>query len=229
MGSISYTVTRNKTHQLIGDVKDFGIRVVNKRIWDITKVTNCTNGTFFWFDKEGKSYATSILINNGEILQSTANHYFDYGCPQSVIIIRKDDTVEMGLYKNVWEIKDLSTVKHAVGGVGLINTKDSNFKYDPYNEGFRGRFADVLRKANKTVMAYRFSDNKICLLTRPSIFHKGRWFWEYDLLKLVRDCGYDFAISLDGGGSSFMDAFWRYVFQGQNSRIIHNIMGFFGI
>ena len=37
---------------------------------------------------------------------------------------------------------------------------------------------------------------------------------------------YDIAVSIDGGGSSCMDADWKYVFQGQNTRRIYSILRF---
>ena len=38
--------------------------------------------------------------------------------------------------------------------VGLINKLDSTFKYDPASEGFKGAYADVLRKTNKTMILW---------------------------------------------------------------------------
>ena len=59
-------------------------------------------------------------------------------------------------------------------------------------------------------------------MCRPNIFHSST---SYDLLDLVRDCEYDIALSVDGGGSSCMYAYGQNVFKG-DGRIIHNVIGF---
>lgn len=198
--------------------------IVNKMIWFITEFTDCTNGTFYH-----GSYSTSILYENGAVYQDVANHYYDFGTPQSVFIINKDDTVELRRVKFLSEL-DLSKVRLAAGGVGLRNTQDPKFYYSPVTEGFkRGYnskgepkdFSDVLRKANKTVLGYNKKLNKVYLLTVPNVSHG-------ELLKLIStgEEHYDIAISLDGGGSSFMDALGRYVFKGLPYRKIHNIFRF---
>ena len=48
-------------------------------------------------------------------------------------------------------------------------------------------------------------------MCRPNIFHSST---SYDLLDLVRDCEYDIALSVDGGGSSCMYAYGQNVFKG---------------
>jgi hypothetical protein len=225
-----YSVTKNKTHMLEGSPLDLIVDIVDKPIWDIINFTNCVNGTFYWYNQDGTTYPTSILIANGKIYQDKANHLWDFGCPQAVYIVYKDGAVDMKVIKNINELGSAEFIKEfihvAIGGVGLVNKLDPSFKYDPAREGFKGKFADVLAKRNKTVLAYSKAEGKSYLLVRPSIFHKGRFIWEYDLLKLCKDCGFDIAISLDGGGSTFMDALWRYVFQGSNSRRINNTVRF---
>ena len=61
------------------------------------------------------------------------------------------------------------------------------------------------------------------MLTVPSVAHG-------ELIKIISDNStgeaYDIAISVDGGGSTFMDALGKYVFQGENTRRIHNILRF---
>lgn len=220
-----YSVTKNRTHQLCGSPKELDVKIVDKKIWYITAWTNWVNGTFFWYDKDGKTFPTSILIIDGEIIRDEANHLWDYDCPQSVIVVYNDGYVAMQTVKYAHDLDGLKDIRLAIGGVGLVNTIDPTFRYNPSGEGFKGRFADVLRKTNKTVLAYNKKEDKIYLMTRPNIFHKS--FWQFDLLKLCKACGYDYAISLDGGGSTCMDALWRYVFQGESMRRINNIVGFF--
>ena len=205
--------------------------IVNKRIWDIVEFTDCMNGAFFYPDGKGGLYSTSILYVEGKTYQDTANHYWNFGTPQSVFIVYKDNTVDLKRIKFLSEL-DLSKVRLAIGGVGLRNTQDPKFYYSPVTEGFKAGynlkgewkdFTDVLKKRNKSVLGYNKKLNKIYMLTVPSIAHG-------ELIKIISDNStgeaYDIAISVDGGGSSMMDYDWQYVFQGENSRKIHNILRF---
>ena len=205
--------------------------IVNKRIWDIVEFTDCINGTFFYPDGKGGLYSTSILYVEGKTYQDTANHYWNFGTPQSVFIVYKDNTVDLKRIKFLSEL-DLSKVRLAIGGVGLRNTQDPNFYYSPVSEGFKAGynlkgewkdFTDVLRKTNKSVLGYNKRLNKCYLLTVPNVAHG-------ELIKIISDNStgeaYDIAISVDGGGSSFQDFNWEYVFQGENTRRIHNILRF---
>jgi len=218
--NVKYSKTTNGTYQLCGDVKDLNVKIVNQKNQTIEE-PYCVNGTFFWWEDTArtKTYPTSILYANDKLYQAAANH-LPY--PQSVFIVNKDNAVEMKQIKNIAEL-DLDKVKIAIGGVGLRNTLDSSFVYNPAAEGFKGAFEDVLRKANKTVIGYNAKQNKIYLLVRPNIYHKHTFL--YDLLKLVKDCEYDIALSLDGGGSTFMNNADEMVVFGDNRRI-HNIIGF---
>lgn len=216
---VKYSVTANKTHQLSGNVEDLQVKIVNKNNRQITE-KNCVNGTFFWnTTTPGEKYSTSILYAEGKLYKATANHL---PSPQSVFIVYKNNTVEMKRIKNISEL-DLDNIRLVIGGIGLRNTLDSKFKYDPTAEGFSGVYADVLRKANKTVIGYNKKENKIYLMCRPNIYHESSY--QYDLLKLVKDCEYDIALSVDGGGSTFMNANGKNVFVG-DGRIIHNILCF---
>ena len=150
--------------------------------------------------------------------------------------IGKDNSISSDFIKELLANKidlfklDLSKIRLVVGGLGLRNTQDPTFKYSPVTEGFKmgynskGKwkdFTDVLKDRNKMVVGYNKKLNKCYLLTVPSVTHG-------ELIKLISagEEPYDIAISLDGGGSVFMDALGKYVFQGQNSRRIHNIMRF---
>lgn len=222
---------KNGMTELKDNPLELGQRVVDKKIWDITEFTNCTNCSFYWYNPDGTTYATSILYEDGITYRAVANHYYNFGCPQSVFIVYKDGSVDLKRIYSLSEL-DLSRVKIAVGGVGLRNVFDSNFRYSPVSEGFKagynkqGEWEDqsgVLAKRNKTVLGYNRRLNKCYLLTVPSAAHG-------ELIKIISDNStgeaYDIAISVDGGGSTFMDALGKYVFQGQNSRRIYNIIGF---
>ena len=229
---VIYTVTPNKTHQLCGNVKDFGSKIVNKSNRSIEE-PNVTNGSFFWYldTKKTQTYSTSIFIQNGKIIQGTANHYYDFGCPQNVFIIYNDNRIEM---KKVFFANqlDYQNIKFAMGGIGLRDTTNPNFKYDPASEGFKWgynkqtkqyvSYADVLRKTNKIVLGYNIAEDKLYLMVRPNIFHSSAV--GYDLLDLVKDCKYDIAISYDGGGSVFLNNETDMVFYG-DGRKIYSIIG----
>lgn len=228
---VEYMKYKNGMTELKGNAADLVCEIVNKKIWDITEFTNCMNGTFFYPDGKGGLYSTSILYVEGKTYQDTANHYWNFGTPQSVFIVYKDNTVDLKRIKFLSEL-DLSKVRLAIGGVGLRNTQDPNFYYSPVSEGFKAGynlkgewkdFTDVLRKTNKSVLGYNKRLNKCYLLTVPNVAHG-------ELIKIISDNStgeaYDIAISVDGGGSSFQDFNWEYVFQGQNTRRIHNILRF---
>jgi hypothetical protein len=233
MVEVEYSVTENGTYQLKGNVEDFGVKVVNQKNQTIEE-PYCVNGTFFWWEDiaRTKTYPTSILIKNGIILQNMANHYDAFGTPQSVFIVYNDGKVEM---KKVIQAADLdfNNIKVAIGGVGLRDITNPDFVYNPASEGFKKGvnkltvqtvdYSDVLRKTNKTVVGYNKTENKIYLMCRENIPHKS--IYAYDLLHLVADCGYDIALSVDGGGSSFMNNGDKMVLLGDN-RIINNIFGF---
>ena len=103
--------------------------------------------------------------------------------------------------KNISEL-NLINIKVVIGGLGLRNTLDSTFKYNPSAEGFIGTFKDVLRKTNKTVIGYNKVDKKVYLLAVKDITHDN-------LINLIADNSnneaYDIALSLDGGGSTFLN------------------------
>jgi len=228
---VEYSVTANGTYQLKGNVENFGVKVVNQRNNTIEE-PYCTNGSFFWHDAKGVTYPTSILIQNGVILQDIANHYNDFGCPQNVFIVYINGKVEMKKVNFAHDL-DYKNIQVAIGGIGLRDTTNANFVYNPASEGFKkdvnkltGKtvdYSDVLRKTNKTVIGYNKTENKIYLMCRPSIYHKS--LLQYDLLKLVKDCEFDISLSVDGGGSTFLNNADNMVLKGDN-RIINNIIGF---
>lgn len=228
---VEYKKYSNMT-ELKGNPESLDVAIVDKKIWDITEFTNCANGTYYWRNADGTTYATSILYVDGKTYQDVANHYYDFGTPQSVFIIYKDNTVDLKRINFLNEL-DLNKIRLVIGGLGVRNTLDPNFKYSPVTEGFKAGYrkqdnkwvdySDVLRKTNKTVLGYNKRLNKIYLLTVKNVSHG-------ELINIISDNStgeaYDLSISLDSGGSSFMDANGEYVFQGENGRRIHNIVGF---
>jgi murein DD-endopeptidase MepM/ murein hydrolase activator NlpD len=230
---VEYSKTANRTYQLAGDVKDLSVKIINQKNQTIEE-PYCVNGTFFWWEDTArtKTYPTSILIIDGKIYRNEANHYYDFKAPQSVFIVYNDGRVEMKKANFATDL-DYKNIKVAVGGVGLRNTLDSSFIYNPASEGFKKDnrlqdgllvdYTDVLAKRNKTVIGYNKAENKIYLMVRPNIYHKHSFL--YDLQKLVKDCNYDIALSVDGGGSTFINNANEMLVFGDNRRI-NNIIGF---
>lgn len=214
---VEYTKTANNTFMLSSDVENLKIKEVNKSN-GILLEKNYVNSTFFWNTTDGKKYSTSILYSEGITYQYYANHLPQ---PQSCFIVYKDNSVDMKRLHNLGEV-DLNKIRLVVGGVGILNKLDKNFKYDLYGEGFRGVQADVARKTNKTMIVYNKSEDKLYLVCRHNIYHKSAL--NYDLVDLASDIG-DIGIALDGGGSTTMGSNGQIVFNG-DSRVIHSVLYF---
>lgn len=216
--NVRYKKYSSKIFELRGEVKDLGVKIVNKSNRSIEE-PNCVNGTFFWHtDKTNVKYSTSILYADGKLYQSAANH-LPY--PQSVYITYKDDTVEMKRIKYISEL-DLDKVKTVIGGVGIRNTLDSSFKYSPASEGFKDAYADVLRRSNKTFIGYNKRLNKQYLLVLKNVTMA-------EAIAIMTDNStgeaYDIILMVDGGGSPFLNNLTDMIVYG-DGRIIHNIIGF---
>lgn len=229
---VNYKVYNDGTCELKGNPLDLSNKIVNKSNRSIEE-PNCVNGTFFWYEDEAKTktYPTSILIIDGKIYRNEANHLEDFNATQSVFIVYKNGKVDMKRVKYATEL-DYQNIKVAVGGVGLRNTLDSTFKYSPVTEGFKAGYrlqdgkwvdyTDVLKTRPKTVIGYNKTNGKAYLLARKDISHGN-------LINLISDNStgeaYDIALSLDGGGSTFMNNDRDMVLYG-DGRIVHNIIGF---
>jgi N-acetylmuramoyl-L-alanine amidase len=214
---VEFSKTVNNTFMLYSDVENLKVKEVNKSN-GILLEENYVNSTFFWSTTDGKKYSTSILYADGITYQSNANH-LPY--PQDTFIINKDNSVEMKRIKSLGEL-NLSKVKIAIAGVGLIDKTNSSFVYDPAGCGFKGVYADVLRKTNKTMIVYNKSEDKLYLVCRPNIYHQSSLY--YDLIDLAGDIG-DISLALDGSGSSVMGSNGKIVFNG-DGRVIHSILYF---
>ena len=140
--------------------------------------------------------------------------------PQSVFIVYKNNTVELKRIQYISEL-DLNNIRLVIGGVGIRNTLDG-FRYNPSYEGFKGAYADVLRKSNKTLIGYNKRLNKVYLLALRNVTMT-------DVINIVSDNStgeaYDICLMLDGGGSAFLNNETDMVVYG-DGRIIHNIILF---
>ena len=125
----------------------------------------------------------SILVQNGKALCANSCHAH-IGKPESVIY--KTETGKVGITRAL-STKDLpSKTVTAIGGMGLLGN------YDPTAEGFTGTYADVRKKDNHNVLAYK---NKM-------------WYGIYfggvtgeAINAICRDkFKFEYALLLDGGG-----------------------------
>ena len=124
----------------------------------------------------------SILVAEGFIVQATSCHYWDDKSPESVIF--RDMTGKFGI-KRARTIEDLpSGLSWAVGGMGLLKF------YDPPTEGFKGRFSDVLRRTNHTMLGIK---NGMCYLVYCTDMTA------IQVNNFAKKLGLEMAIMLDGG------------------------------
>lgn len=217
---VEYTAWPGGTKENKGEVKDFGTKIVNQKNSTIQE-PYCTNGCFFWYLDEAhtQTYPVSILFQDGVAYQAEANH-LPY--PQDTFVIFKDERVRMMKLKNINEL-NLNLVKFAIGGVGIRNTLDSNFRYDPAASGFKGVYSDVLEKRNKTFVGYSVKEHKIYQMVRANIYHSSAY--EYDAIDLARQSELDIFMSVDGGSKSFLNNGDSQPFKGSGA-LINNIIGF---
>lgn len=200
------------SHILKGKVEDMRVVHYEKGMstYSIPQ-ENFINATFFSWQKDGKYFSVSPFVENSN-KHRWASH--DQKSAQSCFIFYKDGTVDMKRIKNISEL-DMNNILHVVGGVGLVNLKDSAFKYDPKGEGFGN---DILRNCEKSVLGYR--DGEIFLVA-TSMYHSSST--QYDLLDLCREHGFVYAISLDGGGSTVLKYGTEYKMRGDGRKIANGL------
>ena len=98
------------------------------------------SGSFSW-----QGQPCSILVRGGRVVRGMSCHC---PTPESVLYKTQDGRVHMARVSSADALTP-SGVVWAVGGMGLLGN------YNPAAEGFTGRFADVLRKTNHTVLGYK--------------------------------------------------------------------------
>ena len=88
----------------------------------------------------------SVLVQDGRAICWSACHY---PTPETVIYRTKDGKVYCKRVSHVSDDLPLADVRWAVGGMGLLEY------YDPTAEGFTGRFSDVLRRTDHTLLGHK--------------------------------------------------------------------------
>lgn len=213
--NITYSETKNGTRQIFLPPEKLNIDIFDKPIANnsFTKYKYAISSTLYG----GSVFSVTPLMVNGDYM-SKCRWSSNHGKAQGCIIINKDNTVWMTKLNNIADLGNkLYSAKHIIGGISLINNDDPNFKYDPVSEGYSNsvELAGLERTCNKAVLAYIKKSNQLVLMTRPNIHHRNG----YSLIQLCKDCGYDYAISLDGSKSVITIADGQYKLLGDNRRV----------
>lgn len=164
-----------------------------------TNLQNFVNGTFFWYDPNGVRYPVGITSQDDKIYGNMMTH----NKPIATLIIYNDFTVAM---KYISDITKENNVKFAISGYGIYP------KITAKEEGFTGVYSDVLRTANRPIIGYRKSDNKIIIAVRAnSDANRAQ--------TTAKNLNLDFAISLDAGGSTTLKVNGDYKFKGDGRKL----------
>lgn len=143
------------------------------------RYNNCMSGSFL-----SGTTPCSILVQDGNIVQGVSCHYWDGGHPESVLYRYTNGEFGIQRVKRVSDIPDNTHLRWAVGGLGLLDN------YNPTAEGFSGRFSDVLRRTNHTMLGVK---NDCCYM----VYCANKTAAEVN--KFARQLGLQIAIMLDGG------------------------------
>ena len=187
------------------------IEIDPRNIWTVetqkptnqTPYNNFVNSVFFMAQSNGIMYPQGIMVNGGKVLCNNATH----GKPVSTLIIHSANDVEV---KMVSDIKKEDNVWFAVSGYGIYPHITAE------QEGFTGKFSDVLRTTNRPIIGYRKSDNKIVIAVRANTSAQRAQ-------QTAKNLHLDFAISLDGGGSTTLKVNGNYIFKGDGRQLYGGI------
>ncbi len=124
----------------------------------------------------------SILVSGGKVVQATSCHYWDDKSPETVLYRLENGTFGVRRVKTVDELP--SCMSWAVGGMGLLAF------YDPDAEGFRGKFADVLRKTDHTMLGIKNGYVYLCYCSNMTAAQMNAH---------AKKLGLTMAVMLDGG------------------------------
>ncbi|MBQ7986612.1 MAG: DUF882 domain-containing protein, partial [Clostridia bacterium] len=183
------------------------IEIDPRNIWAVetqcktnkVKYNNFVNSVFFMPQANGVMYPQGIMVNAGAVVCNNPTH----GKPVATLIVHGADDVEM---KYVSDITKEKNVWFAVSGFGIYPNITA------LEEGFTGKFTDVLRITNRPIIGYRKSDNKIVIAVRANTSATRAQ-------QTAKNLKLDFAISLDAGGSTTLKVGGKYKFKGDGRKI----------
>ena len=160
---------------------------------------NFVNSIFFMAQANGIMHPQGIVVNAGQILANNATH----GKPVATLIVYGKDNVQLKYIDDITKEKD---VWFAVSGYGIYPNITAE------QEGFTGKYSDVLRSTDRPIIGYRKKDNKIVIAVRSSSDASRA-------NQTAKNLGLDFAISLDAGGSTTLKVNNNYKFKGDGRQI----------
>ncbi len=169
-----------------------------------TPYDNFVNSVFFMPQANGVTFPQGIMVNGGKVLCNNPTH----GKPVATLIIRSANNVEM---KYVTDITKEGNVWFAVSGYGIYPNITAA------QEGFIGKYSDVTRETNRPIIGYRKKDNKIIIAVRPKTSAERA-------KQTAKNLGMDFAISLDGGGSTTLKVNGKYKLKGDGRKLFGGII-----
>lgn len=167
------------------------------------KQNNFVNSVFFMAQANGVMHPQGIMVNAGEVICNNPTH----GKPVATLIVRGADDVEMKYVSDITKEKD---VWFAVSGYGIYPN------ITVLEEGFTGKFTDVMRMTSRPIIGYRKEDNKIVIAVRENSSATRAQ-------QTANNLGLDFAISLDAGGSTTLKVNGKYKFKGDGRKIFGGI------
>lgn len=171
------------------------------------KFNNFVNSVFFMRQGNGIMFPQGMVVNAGQVV----SNYMTHGKPVATLIVHSADNVEMKYVSDITKEKD---VWFAVSGYGIYpeitNVKEGFAKV--IENGKEKDYSDVTRITDRPIIGYRKKDNKIVIAVRPNT-NAAR------AQQTAKNLGLDFAISLDGGGSTTLKVDGKYKFKGDGRKI----------
>ena len=188
------------------------IEVDPRNIWCVetqcstnkVEFNNFVNSIFFMPQANGIMHPQGIMVNAGRVIANNATH----GKPVATLIIYGENDVKLKYIDDITKEKD---VWFAVSGYGIYPSVTAE------KEGFTGIYSDVTRCADRPIIGYRKKDNKIVIAVRASSTASRANL-------TAKNLGLDFAISLDGGGSTTLKINGKYKFKGDGRKIFGGII-----
>ena len=164
-----------------------------------TPYDNFVNSLFFMPQGNGIMFPQGMAVNAGKILSNYATH----NKPVATLVCYGWNNVQL---KYIDDITKEKGVWFAVSGYGIYP------KITAEEEGFVGELSDVIRTANRPIIGYRKSDNRIVIAVRSgSNATRAN--------ETAKNLNLDFAISLDAGGSTTLKVNGAYKFKGDGRKL----------
>ena len=180
------------THVVEVNPLELKISVQDKPANQITLPSFVTS-TYQMLQGNGYTYPLGILMSESKLLSNNQPHKL----PAGTLIIYKDGTVEVKPILDMTIEPKYTDVWFAVSGCSILP------KIRMTEEGFRGKFADIGRVANRPMIGYNPTTRKVIIAVRPSTsINRG--------MQSMINLGCRTAITLDAGGSTVLKVDGKY-------------------